>query len=412
MNILIVGNGFDLSHYLPTKYEHFISVMQKIEAWSNTSEDMHFDDLFDKEDSFFQKTKSIYRTNQISIPSSDVNELNKKLAENIWYKFFSHHLNQIDTWIDFELEFSQALDLVAIFSEKAEKIYRVYEKVEQRVTSRIPKEEIKYVMFRQNTIKKLCCLGILQQSQDPGKNTGAIINQKYYRNKNTDLDIDFNLIIRDLDSHLNDFISIFNWYLQQIIQKLEPKNTFKIKRKDFEFDDLLVFSFNYTSTFSHFYSSIAKIEYVHGVAGNDLVLGIPDIKNEFLKKFKNYSFTKYHQKLLKDTDYLFLEENPKIKNMLASQSLGQRNIKIHIWGHSLAESDENYIHEIFSLNRKGCVECHVVVYFYDNDAPILLNNLLAILEKDKVEQWMKKGWLKFEKNPEIDFGIPEDVAVV
>ncbi len=31
MNILIVGNGFDLSHYLPTKYDHFMDVMGAIE---------------------------------------------------------------------------------------------------------------------------------------------------------------------------------------------------------------------------------------------------------------------------------------------------------------------------------------------------------------------------------------------
>ena len=31
MNILIVGNGFDLSHYLPTKYDHFMDVMSAIE---------------------------------------------------------------------------------------------------------------------------------------------------------------------------------------------------------------------------------------------------------------------------------------------------------------------------------------------------------------------------------------------
>ena len=31
MNILIVGNGFDLSHYLPTKYDHFMDVMGEIE---------------------------------------------------------------------------------------------------------------------------------------------------------------------------------------------------------------------------------------------------------------------------------------------------------------------------------------------------------------------------------------------
>ena len=28
MNILIVGNGFDLSHYLPTKYDHFMVAME------------------------------------------------------------------------------------------------------------------------------------------------------------------------------------------------------------------------------------------------------------------------------------------------------------------------------------------------------------------------------------------------
>src|SRR5690606_41941920 len=32
MNILIVGNGFDLSHYLPTKYDHFMDVMEAIET--------------------------------------------------------------------------------------------------------------------------------------------------------------------------------------------------------------------------------------------------------------------------------------------------------------------------------------------------------------------------------------------
>ena len=33
MNILIVGNGFDLSHYLPTKYDHFMVAMEAIENW-------------------------------------------------------------------------------------------------------------------------------------------------------------------------------------------------------------------------------------------------------------------------------------------------------------------------------------------------------------------------------------------
>ncbi|MDC5647423.1 bacteriophage abortive infection AbiH family protein, partial [Acinetobacter baumannii] len=32
MDILIVGNGFDLSHFLPTKYDHFMEAMKSIEG--------------------------------------------------------------------------------------------------------------------------------------------------------------------------------------------------------------------------------------------------------------------------------------------------------------------------------------------------------------------------------------------
>ena len=46
MNILIVGNGFDLSHYLPTKYDHFMDVMGAIENWDVSKGEMNFDDLF------------------------------------------------------------------------------------------------------------------------------------------------------------------------------------------------------------------------------------------------------------------------------------------------------------------------------------------------------------------------------
>ena len=56
MNILIVGNGFDLSHYLPTKYDHFMVAMEAIENWDMSKGEMNFDDLFsalyEKEDYF------------------------------------------------------------------------------------------------------------------------------------------------------------------------------------------------------------------------------------------------------------------------------------------------------------------------------------------------------------------------
>lgn len=42
------------------------------------------------------------------------------------------------------------------------------------------------------------------------------------------------------------------------------------------------------------------------------------------------------------------------------------------------------------------------MFYYDkNTHADLLSNLFRILGKDKIENWIKKGWLKFEKNPNI-----------
>lgn len=80
------------------------------------------------------------------------------------------------------------------------------------------------------------------------------------------------------------------------------------------------------------------------------------------------------------------------------------NLNISIWGHSLDLSDQDYIKDLFSLNDDIDRNVRVTVYYFNKPAKFaLLNNLLAILEKDKVEEWMKKKWLQFKPNPEIKF---------
>lgn len=84
------------------------------------------------------------------------------------------------------------------------------------------------------------------------------------------------------------------------------------------------------------------------------------------------------------------------------------DLNFFIWGHSLDVSDRDYILDLFSLNDDMDRNVRVIVYHFDKPAKFsLLNNLLAILEKDKVEQWMKNGWLQFKLNPEINFQIKE-----
>ncbi|MQW92896.1 hypothetical protein GFH30_11570 [Acinetobacter wanghuae] len=102
MNILIVGNGFDLSHYLPTKYDHFMDVMKAIEE--SKSDLMNFDELFSKcrEDWFIVKTKEYYLTENIILEKEQLYEIRALLKENCWYHYFQKHVQDIQTWIDFE----------------------------------------------------------------------------------------------------------------------------------------------------------------------------------------------------------------------------------------------------------------------------------------------------------------------
>ncbi|RZG01815.1 hypothetical protein EXG33_07360, partial [Acinetobacter baumannii] len=126
MNILIVGNGFDLSHYLPTKYDHFMVAMGAIENWDEQKGEMQFDDLFgslyEKENYFFKYTKAMYQTDEIKISTEQVKKLKQKLKENVWYQYFSDHVREIKTWIDFEQKIEEALIYTTHFLDKINEI--------------------------------------------------------------------------------------------------------------------------------------------------------------------------------------------------------------------------------------------------------------------------------------------------
>ena len=78
------------------------------------------------------------------------------------------------------------------------------------------------------------------------------------------------------------------------------------------------------------------------------------------------------------------------------------DLDFYIWGHSLDVSDKEYIFDLFSLNDDMDRNVRVTVYHFNKTAKFdLLNNLLAILGKDKVEHWMKNKWLQFKENPKI-----------
>jgi len=441
MNILIVGNGFDLSHYLPTKYDHFMVAMDAIENWEVSKEEMRFDDLFEKDywhkdeesgadwqNSFFQHTKALYKTDEVKISVDQIETLKKQLKENVWYQYFSDHVREVQTWIDIEnkieeilLSFAHLLPFIERINHQSQHAFK-HNQFDTEVGKRNSIVLKKFDLF-----------------EDKGMYKG--FNSKFCYGKNDKNGVNPSLFLDFLSRKLDEFIEIFNLYLELIVSKLSRTSDFS-----FEIDNWIdpekIYSFNYTNTYERIHNSV-KIEYLHGQHGEqqNIVLGISDVEDEYLKKLKAYGFTKYHQKLFKVTDYLFLSEivdhffstertkktledeintyldNPMLTSdvyframfdakrndfMLLSMST-EETYNITVWGHSLDRSDANYIREIFSFN--GVLiehRCNVVIYYFNEQAKFdLLNNLLDIIGKIIIEKWMKKGWLKFEKNPDI-----------
>ncbi|MFT5120352.1 MAG: hypothetical protein ACI9MD_001442, partial [Psychrobacter glaciei] len=94
--IFVLGNGFDLAHYLPTAYVHFMDAMMVVESCEEEKE-LGFDDLFqkyisgecsDRDKDFFTKTKELYKTDDWRLSTDTVNDLQAKLKDNGWFQHF------------------------------------------------------------------------------------------------------------------------------------------------------------------------------------------------------------------------------------------------------------------------------------------------------------------------------------
>lgn len=439
MNILIVGNGFDLSHYLPTKYDHFMDVMDAIESSNN--DEMSFDDLFAncREEWFIAKTKQYYQIENIHLDKEQLIEIKALLRENSWYKYFKNHVQEIETWIDFELKITEALKCIGQFFHNIDAVFNAYGDFNLEIyflEKTIQKQDYNFYLSTLNC-EQLALLKLIIKNNNHGKPKGLVTDKKLaeidknwlFSSEKISSGFSKDKYLSFLIKELEVFTNFFNFYLVEIVQKLNPKTALNIQSEEWA-QPSKIYSFNYTDTYKKNYKNV-KTEYLHGKCGEqqNIVLGISDLHDNSLNELKAFGFTKYHQKLFKDTDYLFLDEyKDNIDAYIERLTAFERdytghdksnmrkmyeikktlNLDFFIWGHSLDLSDRDYINDIFSLNDEIDRNVRVIVYYYDDSAKFsLLNNLLAILGKDTVEKWMKKKWLQFKQNPQINFEVEQ-----
>lgn len=478
--IFVLGNGFDLAHYLPTAYVHFMDAMITVEE-SEENAELGFDDLFHKyvsddcsgrEKVFFQKTRKLYKTDDLRLSSDTVKELRGDLKSNGWFQHFKHHLTDVDTWIDFENEIEKSLisfDLVFSIdfntSTISDNLNSMYSNIEPSVNIESILEDEKIFNWRvldqtglkaKGFISLLKNFGILKRvyghiiyekerrygghaiytrqdserltledyevleeyrekkineytTQTNIKRSFDNIVETRYLNRNSNLYISFKEIeiYKKILKDLEFFSEIFTSYISLVINQLEPVNCFD-SLVDFRKEVGAVYTFNYSNTFERLYPNIfvdkySNVQYIHGSAEcKNIVLGISDLEED-LKKYKIYGFVKTFQKLIKNTDYKFLDNTniKAIKSIPREAGQLRAHYEVVIWGHSLDTSDAEYIQEMFALNDSRMLNRVVIKIWYHSSPHAQLANLMYIIGKDVIQEWMKKGWLVFETAPDI-----------
>lgn len=444
--ILILGNGFDLAHFLPTKYEHFITAMCAVEE-APPSEYLSFDSIFHElladENYFLSKTKEMYKTEEVKIPVEDLNILKEKLSNNGWFQYFKDYLDSgIDTWIDFENEIKNVLDVVCSILEKNSDKNEIIDIKNYGSYLNIVATDF-FESFNSNKnhyIDVLLKLGILrviygykdEYEGEEGfvelnKNEFDDMNNQYCYDSLTGLgrpspafkELSLNAdyvkkykgetigihtyrVIKKMNNDLLIFIDIFSIYIE-FIEGLVPRDDLRVPKVLSDIDS--IYSFNYSSTTSRLYHRKHR-NFLHGKAGEgNIVLGISELENKLLIDEKAYGFVKYYQKLVNDTNYKFLLGNQDLndvekRNQTPSNLWVIQPYEIYIWGHSLDSSDSDYIEEVFSFNKGVKTSIYLIIYYFPSPHAQLAN-LISIMGKDVIEKWMKEGWLEFVEAPDI-----------
>lgn len=351
MNILVIGNGFDLAHGLPTSYKEFLKFVLE-------SEDMC---------SRFQKNGLGAQES-----ASAVAEIKEMIKDNFWINHFEKVSECGENWIDFETEISkviQEIDAVRKLINEAR---------------RNPMEEAKYYREIENQY--------------------AGFSEKFSLDDVWDNPKGMQLVKENLLRDLNRLTHCLEIYLCQYVNKIEINGKEIEMLKNLQINHVL--SFNYTNTFERIYGNCrdgVKYHFIHGKADIknnadtcNMILGIDeyltdterDSDNEFIE------FKKFFQRIYKGTGaeykkWIHRTERKKKEFPTAHYEADE----IYILGHSLDVSDKDVLSEILL-----CPNANVHIIYHNKKALAdKIANVVKIIGQDKL---IEKS---YSENPQIDF---------
>ena len=133
-NVLLIGNGFDLAHGLPTSYNDFLFIMKNWNIFCARYKSAKRGRTLDETDVYYK-----YLTDVDIVNEKNVDILGEIIKRNNWVKYYCGCEAEIDGWIDFEREIYPVLQLVEkIFNT----VYKTLNSGTDMAEVHIPKEHI------------------------------------------------------------------------------------------------------------------------------------------------------------------------------------------------------------------------------------------------------------------------------
>lgn len=383
MNIFLIGNGFDLAHFLPTKYENFLhTIAFLIKNYTNdmtTVGSILGNSQLHATDAWIGKCYSHYGSgwNQSSLVPDEIGELIIKAKKNMWFKYFSEAFDQDLGWIDFEKEISYVINSFSDFlTINTASTFAMELNIENEgtryVISRFSYFHDHYEVpapiispYENRRVQSRYCIEYPKGSGIWSINKEAVISELY-------------LALGELSFLLKEYLRIF---VEQPIDTL-MREKLLLPNPQFQKEGRVI-TFNYSSVFEKVYGA-KDVIHIHGALADKIVLGVNPNEDDDLHTVDTtfLQFKKYYQRVRFGTDISYL-------NFMEYARMSKRYDNGHtvtVVGHSLDVTDKDIIMEVFSLPNE------IIILYHDEKAiGNYIKNLVNIYGKEGFDR------LRFEK---------------
>jgi hypothetical protein len=392
--LVIIGNGFDLAHGLPTSYKHFID-----DFWKNFKDKCKNDEYsklitaHDLYNGYYNGYKPIENFNDFKVNLKTYSKENGhyfdltnfvcKCQSDVIFKFNNDFFrficdNSIENWVDIENEYYKKLKIIVKLASLTnnEKKYQTiilnkeFEQV-KNLLEKYLKEKVEYnydfCLFRDNPIKDI----LLPELE-------SRFDQKKY---------------------LKEFQYCDQTYVKEFLEKSKSK-----------YELITHFlNFNYTKVGQLYFDEFPyekQLNYIHGklnISDNKVNFGFGDEMDEDYKIIENINDNEYLRNF-KSFQYL---QNSNYKKLLDFVESDQK-FQVYIFGHSCGLSDRTLLNTIFE--HQNCMSIKIFCHKYkEKKSDGSLDNYTEIVQNISRHFDNKKLMRSKIVNKELCVELPQDV---